>query len=96
MVCGPLLLVGQHKFEKIRRSNQWRGKTFLFLFLPILGLGPLKGFLSCHGALQKPSTLKRRSLGTKKVQEDYVLRTTGAEVPGNRQEQVMQTTIVGF
>ena len=59
--CGLLLLVGQHKFEKKQEvkstTPRWGGNTFLFLFLqllPILGLGPLKGFLSCHGALQKP------------------------------------------
>ena len=75
------------------------GNTFLFHSsqqLAFLRLGPLKDFLSWHGALQGPSTCLVRCFRNYRETYKNTVRCTvlGAEVPGHRHEQLAQTLIV--
>ena len=54
-------------------------------------LRPLKGFLSWHGALNLPCALL---LEVKRNKDTIRCVALGAEVPGHRQKELMQTSIV--
>ena len=73
-----------------------RGNTILFRSsqqLPRLRLGPLKGAVSAQKALDSPRALLTE-LQRYKVTDSCA--ALGAEVPGHRQKQLMQTLIVRF
>ena len=71
VVCGPPLLVGQHKFEKKSGGQISGGERLLSSFSSSYSLflvsDPWRAFWAVTATLQKPSTLKRRSLGTKEI-----------------------------
>ena len=74
-----------------------RGNTILFRSsqqLPHLRLGPLKGFLSWHGALQGPSTRLVCCFRNYTRTPSDVLHKGAIVPPGHRQEQLIQTLIV--
>ena len=62
--------------------------------LPCLSLGPLKGFLSSHGAIQGPSTRLVRCFRNYRDTRTPSGVPLGAEVPGHHEQQLTQTLIV--
>ena len=85
-----------------RWANQWSLVEDTILFcssqqLPRLHLGPLKGFLSWHGALQGPDTYLVRCLWNYRdirTPSGGTPQARRSEVLGHRQQQLTQTLIV--
>ena len=69
--------------------------TFLSQQLPHIHIGPLKGFLSSHSAIQEPSTLPCALLPEPQRYKD-IFRCDAfvREVQGYHEEQLLQTLIV--
>ena len=82
----------------LREKCLHQGPTFLFLSslqLPRLLLRPWKGFLSCQGALQGPTTRLVHCFWNYRDTETLVkCGRLGAKVLGHYQEQLSQTLIV--